>query len=479
MKKDIFKKIINNSKNSRDLLFLDKLITYHDLYLNIKKIELFLKKKIPNKELICLCSSYSLDYISLIFASYLNNNPITFINPNASQDEKKHILKNSNARIFFYEKNFFYHKNFKKFKSYNYFLNKKIYNQSKKDFRMLIYTSGTTKKAKGVMLSTEAISSNVIAINNNINLKKSDSGIILSPPAYAMGISQVLSFLFVKSKFLFLNSGLRFPYKLKKLLLKYKISIVNLSISAFKIFSTTLKKNEKMNFVKLVMAGGMQFTKKDFIDYKSKFPKAQIINFYGCTENSPRISHYKIKSKNNYKGIFPVGKSLQGVKIKIVSKDTEKKSIGKIMISGKSMMKGYYNLNTLTSKKIINGWFDTGDLGFFDKKNNLYLVGRGDNTFRVGHEKLCPEELESEIKEKFKIKEMVVSKIKDKILKWSPVCVVLKKDKRKLNDVTVRKLQDIFSAYKIPKKIIYFNSLPKTNYGKINRVVIQKILNEK
>ena len=97
------------------------------------------------------------------------------------------------------------------------------------------------------------------------------------------------------------------------------------------------------------------------------------------------------------------------------------------MISGTSMMKGYYNLNTLTSKKIINGWFDTGDLGFLDKKNNLYLVGRGDNTFRVGHEKLCPEELESEIKEKFKIKELVVSKIKDKILKWSPVCVVLKK----------------------------------------------------
>ena len=171
---------------------------------------------------------------------------------------------------------------------------------------MLIYTSGTTKKAKGVMLSTEAISSNVIAINNNINLKKSDSGIILSPPAYAMGISQVLSFLFAKSKFIFLNSGLRFPYELKKkLLLKYKISIVNLSISAFKIFFYNFKKNEKMNFVKLVMAGGMQFTKKDFIDYKSKFPKAQIINFYGCTENSPRISHYKIKSNNNYKGIFP------------------------------------------------------------------------------------------------------------------------------------------------------------------------------
>ena len=79
-----------------------------------------------------------------------------------------------------------------------------------------------------------------------------------------------------------------------------------------------------MKFVRLVMAGGMQFIKKDYFDYKHMFPKAKIVNFYGCTENSPRISHYHIKSLNNYKGIFPVGKLLQGVKIKIISNKRKK-----------------------------------------------------------------------------------------------------------------------------------------------------------
>ena len=60
--------------------------------------------------------------------------------------------------------------------------------------------------------------------------------------AYAMGVSQVLSFLYAKSKFIFLNSGLKFPVELKNLLFKYQISILNISISAFKIFSTTIKK---------------------------------------------------------------------------------------------------------------------------------------------------------------------------------------------------------------------------------------------
>ena len=85
------------------------------------------------------------------------------------------------------------------------------------------------------MLSTSAISSNVKSINKNINLKKNDTGIIFSPPAYAMGVSQVLSFLLSKSKFVLFNSGLRFPVELKEKIKKYKISILNLSISALRI----------------------------------------------------------------------------------------------------------------------------------------------------------------------------------------------------------------------------------------------------
>ena len=468
---NIFEKIISNSKNCQNLMLVEEKKTYNDLYLNTKKIYKFLKKNLKKDEIICVCLNYSFDFMSIILASYLNKNPVTFLNPFASKKEKKHVISDSKCSIIIYEKNNLKYSKSKKFLSFKYKVLKKL-EKNNLSFRFLIYTSGTTANPKGVMLSTSAISSNVKSINNNINLKKNDTGIIFSPPAYAMGVSQVLSFLLSKSKFVLFNSGLRFPVELKEKIKKYKISILNLSISALRILNKYLKKNEKFNFVKIVMAGGMQFTTTEYNLYKKIFPKALMINFYGCTENSPRISHYHINSKKNFKGIFPVGKPLNGVKVKI--KNLSNSKIGKIFISGTSLMNGYYNLNKINEQKIIKNWFDTGDLGFFDKKRDLYLIGRCDNIFRVGHEKLYPEELESEIKLKLKIENVIISKIKDKILNWVPVCVILDYNKKEISEKIFTLLKKNFSSFKVPKKIISIKEFPKTNYGKIDRVKLEQ-----
>ena len=80
------------------------------------------------------------------------------------------------------------------------------------------------------------------------------------------------------------------------------------------------------------MSGGMQMTDEIIFQYRKFFPKAKIINFYGCTENSPRISHFHIEKfqKGKY-DIWPVGKPLKGIKIKILKKNKQR---GKILISG-------------------------------------------------------------------------------------------------------------------------------------------------
>ena len=89
---DIFKNILSKSKYSKKIFFIEENKTYEDFYKNSIKVYKFLKKKINKNEPICVCANYSFNFISLIFASYLNKNPITFINPNASQDEKNHII---------------------------------------------------------------------------------------------------------------------------------------------------------------------------------------------------------------------------------------------------------------------------------------------------------------------------------------------------------------------------------------------------
>ena len=344
--------------------------------------------------------------------------------------------------------------------------------------KFIIYTSGTTNKAKGVLISTKAISNNVFGINKNLEIKSKDRGIIFSPPAYAMGVSQILTFMFSQCSISLHNLGVKFPTQLINKINKYKISVLNISISALRIIKRFISNKKSFQNVRLVMSGGMQFTVNELNLYKKIFPKAKMINFYGCTENSPRVSHHYIKSNKNYKGVIPVGKPIKGVKVKIARFKASSSKFGQILISGSSLMNGYHNLKKLNKKKIIKGWFQTGDIGFFDREKNLYLLGREDNTFRVGHEKLCPEEIESQIKKDFKLSDVIISKVKDDILDWKPICILTNKKKISINKIK-QNLQNKFSNYKVPKEVYFVNSLPKTNYGKIDRKKLETIVNKK
>lgn len=478
---DILRKIITDSKENKKVLITDTGYTYQNFFYEKEKFLKYLKKiSSRNNETIAICSKYNTSFLCLIFAAYENGNVVTLINPTSSYDEKLHIIKDSSSSLIFFEKDenlILTQKNYLKFKNFKIFKKKTFNKFVKKKDNFIIYTSGTTSKPKGVILTNKAISSNVMGISEDLKIKLADSSIIFSPPSYAMALSQILTCMLNKICFVFEPTGLRFPNTLIEKIKKNNISLVNLSISAFRILLPYLnKKKTTFKHVRILMSGGMQMTDEIVFQYRKFFPKAKIINFYGCTENSPRISHFHIEKfqKGKY-DIWPVGKPLKGIKIKVLKKNKQK---GKILISGSSLMRGYLKKAELTRKKIRNGWFDTGDLGYFDKNNFLILSGREDDSFRVGHEKLYPEEVEPVIKRKLKISELVVAKKRNKILDWEPILVLKKKDYKRFTPEKIRiLLSDNLSNYKIPKKIFGLEKFPKTRYGKINRKEINGQIN--
>ena len=113
----------------------------------------------------------------------------------------------------------------------------------KKNDRFIIYTSGTSEKPKGVIISNKAISANINAIYKDLQLQKKDKSIIFSPPAYAMGISQILTYMAAGCGIIFYRSGLKFPNKLIKKIKMHRISVLNISISAFRILQNYLKEH--------------------------------------------------------------------------------------------------------------------------------------------------------------------------------------------------------------------------------------------
>ena len=261
MSKDIFIKILKQSKNSNNLLIFDKNIKYKDFYnLSFKYFNFFKKINLKKNNVICLKMHYSIDFISLIFAAYLNKNPITILNPNCTDDEQNHVLKSSKSRIIFFnnKKEKIKNKILLSSEEISYQLIKakdlKILNS---DDRFLIFTSGTTSKPKGAILTTNSFSNNILSISENLKLNSFDKTLIFSPPAYAMGISQIFSFMNSGSKISFYNDGLKFPAELVNKIQKLKITRLNISVSAFKIIHKYIDNKSHFYSIKTVMSGGM------------------------------------------------------------------------------------------------------------------------------------------------------------------------------------------------------------------------------
>ncbi len=470
---NVLNKILNNLKEKNNFILDDTIIEYSQIRNSINFYHSFFKSlKIKNDCCISIKLSFGIDYISIILSAYINGLRVLILNPKSKFIEDIYKIKDSGVKFLISDlvlnqskrlDNGLYLKTFNLIKNPNF----------KKEDLFIIYTSGTTKKPKGVVLSEKNLSTNIESIIRDIKLNKSSSTIIFSNPSYAMGLSQVLTFLSLGAPFILCRYGLLFPKKILDLIKQYKIKVINVNSSMAKILDFVDKSKQPFNFVKIVMHGGMPLDKKVYKYFQIKFPKAKIINFYGCTENSPRISHFEIKK---YSNINYVGAPMRGIKIKILNKINLKNGNykGELAISGPSLTRGYLNLEKINKIKFINKYFYTGDLVEINKNAEMILVGRVDNMFRVGHEKLEPEEIENYINGIKGVEETFVTKIKDKILNWVPICFIKRSDKKLTKNNIYNLLEKSLDNYKIPKKIYFVRSLYKTQYGKLDRYKIEK-----
>ena len=470
---NIFKEIFLKSRKSSKKIFLDKKYKYSDLYNLTKEYLSFFRSNLNQGEIVSVILPYSIDFISIILSARMNGNPLCFLSPNFTEFEKKNILKQSNYSMIISDKKF--GKKNQKYKKF-YFKIRKNKKKLKKKDAFIIFTSGTTSSPKGVILPDRSIKKNVEGIIDQLKFNSKDRTIIYSPPNYAMGVSQVITFLYLKCSFLFDNNGIKFVNDFLNKIKKYKITILNLNIASFR-YIKIFRKKFMVPSLRIVMSGGMKMNYIDALEIFNFFGNKFTVNFYGCTENSPRVSHFKF-SKGDLKKFkdsssLPVGKPILGTKIFIKSsKKIDVKKKGEIVLSGNSMMSGYLNVRK-SEKKIIN--FNTKDIGYFSKDKNLFIIGRLDNVFKSGNEKVSPEEIEDKIRHFLSDRTFIVIKKKHPILEWKPVLVI--EGKKKASDYKIlNKLNVKLSNFKLPKEIFYLKNFYRNFYGKIDRNKIFKDL---
>lgn len=378
---------------------------------------------------------------------------------------------------------------------------------------VLLFTSGTTGMAKGVMLSHRNLCSDIYGTLSNVKINYDDSTLCVLPLHHAYQAIVMLAIIAIGGSVSF-SQGLRHvvenlneynptvfvsvPLMLEKM---HKKIVEQLSSQgnfkkaftagkAKSFFSKIGNKETKKRIFSLVHAvfggnlrmiigGAAMFDPDVARDYEAfGFP---VIIGYGLTECSPIV----ICNSTDDPTPDSVGKPIGYAEAQIFKPDED--GIGEIIVKGPMVMLGYYKNQEETDKVIKDGWFHTGDLGYADENGNYHITGRSKNVIVTKNGKnIYPEELEYYLNSDPAVLESLIfgsessrsdPQVTAKVVPdEQAIKKKLKKDKLTSQDIqkaiveAVRKLNRRLPSYKSIKKInIETNELEKTSTHKLKR----------
>jgi fatty-acyl-CoA synthase len=224
--------------------------------------------------------------------------------------------------------------------------------------------------------------------------------------------------------------------------------------------------------VRLVMAGGGNCPAVVYEAFHRK--GVEFKEGYGLTEAGPNTFWLPGGEVDNKIG--SVGRPMFHVDVKITDdkgRPTKPNEVGHLLIRGPHVFGGYWNQPKETEKVLKNGWLHTGDLAKFDEDGCYFIVGRSKDMIKSGGENVYPAEVEDVIHSHTSIAEVAIIPIPDP--KWGEVgkaIAVLKPNEMLTEDDLIEWLRGKIAHYKVPKSVIFVDSLPKTGAGKVDKQVL-------
>ena len=177
-----------------------------------------------------------------------------------------------------------------------------------------------------------------------------------------------------------------------------------------------------------------------------------------------------------------VGVPCPGVEVMVVDEDLElckPMEMGQIIVQSPLVSAGYYNLSDTTEESFTEGYFLTGDLGYFDDDGYLYFVDRKKDIIISGGMNIYPSDIEEIIKEHKLVNDCVVIGIYDNYLGEIPVAVLVCDENRKMLEKEIRTMvKKRLAAFQHPAKYFQRNNLPLTASGKVDRKSLREELND-
>lgn len=346
------------------------------------------------------------------------------------------------------------------------------------DSFLLCYTSGTTGRPKGAVLSQNAIFFNAVNSRHMHGLRPDDNVMvpiplfhvgglnILGTPALHVGASvQLMATFDVDETFDVLEKNkitlsVLVPAQLSAMLASPRWHTADLS--ALRCISTGSTMVPTAMIEKIHERG------------------IPVIQVYGSTETSPLATYQTIET--SLEGIGSGGKTGMHCQVRIVDdndQDLEIGQSGEVLVKGPNVLKEYWNDGEATAASLKDGWFYTGDIGHFDAKGYLFIDDRKKDMIISGSENIYPAMLENILADCPGVREAsVVGKPDDK---WGEavVAVVAKENGADLDkEAVIGHFDGRIGRFAIPQDVLFVEALPRNAMGKVVKDEVRAIVNK-
>jgi len=339
---------------------------------------------------------------------------------------------------------------------------------SEEDESIYLYTSGTTGRSKGVVLTNDHLTYFPETMHHALNCSDEDTFGIVLPISHIAG--PVVLNLMAESGMSVSIVDEMTPKKILDAVQNHRISV---TCAVPPIFNLILNvphwERYDCSSLKIAAMMGTVVPESLMKEFAERYSHVYTIQGYGATETSPLLTLTHLE--DTHRKMASAGKIAPRVEMKIIGRDGEELEVGKngeILARGPQIMKGYFKDPKMTAKKIKEGWYYTGDLGRLDEDGYLYVLGRTDDMVITGGLNVYPSEVETVLLNHPKVQEAAVVGIPDsrrgQILRAN---VVLKHGETATHREILSFCKERLASFKMPRQLEFKDSLPKSRTGKV------------
>ncbi len=357
------------------------------------------------------------------------------------------------------------------------------------DIAQIYYTSGTTGRPKGVILTHGNNLEHAHASAREFCLTPEDNWLHVSPMFHLADAWAVWAMTLTGAAHVMIPC-----FEAKPVLQSIQDSHVTLSNfipTMLNILVHTPRFDKyDLSSLRLILSGGAPIA-RDIVKKVMKTFGCDYMQTYGMTETSPFLTISKLsdemaslsyEEKLHYKS--KTGRPFSGIQLKVVKENGQEvlpneRDVGEIVVKGKTVTPGYWRLPEETAKRIQKGWLHTRDLAVVDQEGFLTIVDRMDDQILTGGEKVYSIEVEDVLYSHPVVHEAAVFGLPHPI--WGEIVtavVVNKKERLDENDV-INYCKEKLAPFKSPKKVFFADELPKTGSSKIHKYKLREKYSKK